>query len=688
MIFKYKYIIQDELHFPDFSESDLEYFESCLSLLVKIEEDYSGLKTNFVDRFRYLITKKFDEIFSMNEGISEINYTNFSKIYDNYEFAINENEYLFYEHQLEEMKIKENNFDGLNPMNAMNAPSSNSMSSTTAGNPRNNLDVQGGNYIECKNLPSKFFKKGTFIWICKKINESVISNHIVSCHKLYTKLFGDIDKNIQSLFAFVIDLFFKKLNDLIEKNKDLKEIDPIFLKEGLSSFYYPFGEALQKLEALAYSSAGNANTGLDNDFLCKKILNQNEKILNNYLKNYYLNFIIDVAKIFNETSTNIFNNLNNHIKQNDNTNNNLVYKNIINSGTSSNNGNTTGNQNIINNLFIAFYLTATSKIFLNNEISILNSKLQNLINEKISIIKKLDIADILSLQEGETDKIYFNNLKTIYNIPFYVIKCFNFYKQDCLDLAIHYSSGNRDSLTKEEKEAFDIDLNLTKKCVAEIFNLDTFIVEANIIEKEDFLKLCEIKKEYNQIFLFLFILFIKSLENPKALNEKFVKNFPNIKSNKISRNELTNDLEKNYKDSIFFLYEALIQIFDAHIFKHLKALFFDYDLQNYENAITFRLSLRELLTELFHFKKKLLIILEEEAKVYNETKLSTLNEVLLNKKQRKLTRFQKEMECLSIRRLAIYNLNINEDVFPQTIMTIIVKIFLKVYIKFQFIYYF
>ena len=121
-----------------------------------------------------------------------------------------------------------------------------------------------------------------------------------------------------------------------------------------------------------------------------------------------------------------------------------------------------------------------------------------------------------------------------------------------------------------------------------------------------------------------------------------------------------------------------MQIYDNFIFKKLKFLFFDFDLQNFENAITFRLPLRELMIELFHFKKKLLIILEEEAKVYNETKLSTLNEALMSKKQRKLTKFQKEMECLSIRRLAIFNININDEIFPQTLMTVIVKIFLKV----------
>src|SRR5690348_10593405 len=124
---------------PDFNEFSLEMFDMCLKLLVKIEEDKSELIMTFIDRYKYLISRKFDEIFGMKEGVTEIDYNTYMKIYDNFEFAINENEFLFYEQQIAEIN----------------------------NNPSNDKSI--------KNLTSKLFKKGTFIWICKKVNENIIS---------------------------------------------------------------------------------------------------------------------------------------------------------------------------------------------------------------------------------------------------------------------------------------------------------------------------------------------------------------------------------------------------------------------------------------------------------------------------------------------------------------------------------
>ena len=47
---------------------------------------------------------------------------------------------------------------------------------------------------------------------------------------------------------------------------------------------------------------------------------------------------------------------------------------------------------------------------------------------------------------------------------------------------------------------------------------------------------------------------------------------------------------------------------------------------------------------------------------------------MLNKNKKKLTKFQKEMECLHIRRLSIYNEDLDS---PQNILFIITKIILK-----------
>ncbi len=656
LIYKYRNIIHDELHITDFNDSNIPYYELCISLLVKIEDDDKlyELETNFIDRFKYLIIKKFDEIFSIGEGISEINYTNFSRIYDNYEFAINENEYLFYEQQLEELddqKKKESNIGNLN-----------------------NIKPYINN-IDCKNLNSKFFKKGTFIWICKKINENVIQNYLTYSYNLFIKLFGKEKSEksefnlikLENLFIFLIDLFYKKLNDLIGKNKEKNEIDPIFLKEGLNSFYYPYCECLQKINEKEINSQKISN----------KILQFNENILNKYLKQFYLYYLIDSAKLFENSMEKIFINL---IKIKSNLNLNFNTENSYNNNNNNNNF-----------LLSLFSFNSSAKIFQNSEFSLLNNKFQQLIQEKINIIIKLDIEDVLNLNEEKANLIHLKIIEKIYDLPFYLIKSFNFYKNDFIKFNLPYFSEKRNNLTKEEKEAFDFDLEKVKKKVKEILN------------KEKFCKLFDEKiynnnnnnyynnKDFDIIFNLFFIFFLKNLEDPKTLNEKFLKNFPSLKSNKQIRNELKGLFENNNKYTLFSLNESLIQIYENYIFNKLKILFFEADLFNCENVITFRLPLRELLVEMFNFKKKILLIMKEEAKIYNETKLSTVNDAFILKKKATLTRFEKEMLCLSIRRLGIFNLNKNEEIYPQTMMLVLVKTFLKViffYFFLIFFYYF
>ena len=165
----------------------------------------------------------------MKDGVSEIDFSTYAKIYDNYEFAINENEFLFYESQIENSENKDKNIIPAN------------FNSSTI-----------------RNLYSKYFKKGTFIWICKKIQENVILNILSLSHKIFLNLFDKKhSKVIESLYNYVIDIFNKKVNDIIEKSKNNFKLnsqggyictpDPVFFKEGILSFYFSFCETLQKI---------------------------------------------------------------------------------------------------------------------------------------------------------------------------------------------------------------------------------------------------------------------------------------------------------------------------------------------------------------------------------------------------------------------------------------------------------
>ena len=157
LIYKYRSYITDEMSIPEFNEFHREKFETCLNLLVKINEDKEELIKIFIERYQYLLSQKYDKLFSMKEGVDEIDYETYSKIYDNYEFAINENDFMFYEEQI---KVNSN-------------------------------AVQNNTTINLRTLSSKYFKKGTFIWICKQIAENIISQLMISVYKSYIELFGE-----------------------------------------------------------------------------------------------------------------------------------------------------------------------------------------------------------------------------------------------------------------------------------------------------------------------------------------------------------------------------------------------------------------------------------------------------------------------------------------------------------------
>ena len=247
LIYKYRSYITDEMSIPEFNEFHREKFETCLNLLVKINEDKEELIKIFIERYQYLLSQKYDKLFSMKEGVDEIDYETYSKIYDNYEFAINENDFMFYEEQI---KVNSN-------------------------------AVQNNTTINLRTLSSKYFKKGTFIWICKQIAENIISQLMISVYKSYIELFGeDTIDNMNALLSFCIESFNKKLFNFLDKSKynSTLAIDPIFFKEGLTAFYQTFIAELR-------SKMNDAK--IKKDDLIESILNNNKELTHLYISNIY-----------------------------------------------------------------------------------------------------------------------------------------------------------------------------------------------------------------------------------------------------------------------------------------------------------------------------------------------------------------------------------------------------------------
>ena len=218
-------------------------------MLVKIEDEKTDLISTFISIYKSVISKRFDEIFAMKENNFEIDFLTYTKIYDNFEFGINENEFIFYEKEIKEMNTKDNKDN-------------------------NNLSKD----IKLSSITSKKLKKGTLIWMVKKIVESIFP-FINSSYESFVNLFGkESTFEINKLLIMIIETYFKKVNDVVLNTND---IDCIFFKESLTCFLYPFCENLQKIN----------DDSLQFDELTDKIICENRAVTNIYLRNIYLIFL-------------------------------------------------------------------------------------------------------------------------------------------------------------------------------------------------------------------------------------------------------------------------------------------------------------------------------------------------------------------------------------------------------------
>ncbi len=578
LIYQYKSKINDKLDVKEFNEFEIEKFETCIGLLVKIEDNKDELIKIFIDRYQFLISEKFDNLFKLKEGIEEISFQTYNKIYDNYEFAINENDFLFYESQINGNIQKENKENGGEIKQALNISS----------------------------LQSKSFKKGTFIWICKKVCEVVLGQIIFNCYQSFIKLFGnEKSDNINTLLFHSIDIFIKKVMSYLDNmklNSSEIALDPVFFKEGLLSFYKSFlSELIAKME----------DKNIKNEELINKIIENNKELLNVYIIDIHCSFIQELSKIINDKIERL-----------------QKY-------------NQKNSDDI--NVFIKFNKNAY--ISEGEDLSII---LENLLSKYAIILRNLNLDNFNENDNlgGETNSIYQKHLISLIGLLLMIIQSTNINK---------FNSNSYDNY-------FELIKNNN--------------VYSEIISKYKDNIRKHLKKDNIEIIYFFLFLCKQLLDSNtlKLITDKFLFEFQQIKKNKNSYNEIKTFIEKEITYSLSYLYDSIIQRTDNEILNTLKHLFLDINwVKVTESPATFRLELKKLCYKLYQLRLDLMEILEDEGKLFKETKMGMMESFIPgNNKIKSLV--QIEMEQLQIRRLNIYGENVES---PQMIIYVIIKIFLK-----------
>ena len=401
-VYKYRCIIDDTMNTTEFNEFQIEKFETCLGLLVKIDDDKTELINTFITRYKGLIAGKFESMFAMKNGVNEIDYELYSKIYDNYEFAINENDFLFYENQIQ------NNQSNLN-----NPPNANIT-------------------LNLSTLTSKYFKKGTFIWICKQVAENIVSQMMISIYDSFINLFGeDKVESINEIFNYCVKLFNDKINSLLSDYKPSSKLtlDPIFFREGLLSFYKSFltnvmvkvGDKINKKE------------------LMNTILVNNKHLIDIYVTGVYCSYIESLSKVVKES-----------IEP-------LISKEEVNYNQSFN----------FKKLNINEYFTQVEGTF---------SKAEELFKEFSSIFKNLNL-DQFNENEAlghDTEKIYFRYIKNLFGVLMMILQSYNknhfktnfyenYFVDSSADQVAEYKNIIITTLGKVTREAIYFSLFLVKQ---------------------------------------------------------------------------------------------------------------------------------------------------------------------------------------------------------------------------------
>ena len=605
LIYNYKTYINDKMNVAEFNEFEIENFEKCLSLLVKIEDDKKDLIKIFIDRYQYLITCQYDKLFSTKDDVEEISFETYNKIYDNYEFAIKEDDFLFYEN---EIKNREKNLS-LNQI-----PNSSSMALSDFSKKLN-----------LSSLASKFLKKGSFIWICKKVCENILSQLMVNCYNSYKSLFGeDTTDNINTLFNQCVSNFNQKIKNTLDKVKEKNQplLDPEFFRDGLYSFHKAFNENLlskvqdEKINGAKYMSDISEN---------------NKNLLNIYFVNMHEEFIKQVTSKINNSLEKI-------IKFN---------KSIYDEANSES------------------FIRLNKNLF-QNEVNIFYKYIEELFLSYSKQIKSLGLESFNKDEflGAETSQLYINHLMSVFAL---------------LILVLH--SSNKVKFRNNEYEKYFISFNKVMN-FKEIIENYKEIINTNFAKWKDnyeliyffifFIKKC--KEQINNMNPII-------TTNINNMTDKFLFEYPILKKDKKLVAFFNDFINKELTQCYPLFFDAIILLENKKIFDNLKKLFFEPDwLKVDKTPVTFRLELKKYCYQLYQLKLNLNDVLEEESNKFKEAKKT---KIITDNSYKNKSQVQLEMEKLQIRRMTIYGEVVSS---PQEIIYILVKIFLKTlneFIKFK-----
>ena len=596
LIYNYKTYINDKMNVAEFNEFEIENFEKCLSLLVKIEDDKKDLIKIFIDRYQYLITCQYDKLFSTKDDVEEISFETYNKIYDNYEFAIKEDDFLFYEN---EIKNREKNLS----LNQIANSSSMALSDFSKK-------------LNLSSLASKFLKKGTFIWICKKVCENILSQLMVNCYNSYKSLFGeDTTDNINTLFNQCVSNFNQKIKNTLDKVKEKNQplLDPEFFRDGLYSFHKAFNENLlskvqdEKINGVKYMSDISEN---------------NKNLLNIYFVNMHEEFIKQVTSKINNSLEKI-------IKFN---------KSIYDEANSES------------------FIRLNKNLF-QNEVNIFYKYIEELFLSYSKQIKSLGLESFNKDEflGAETSQLYINHLMSVFAL---------------LILVLH--SSNKVKFRNNEYEKYFISFNKVMN-FKEIIENYKEIINTNFAKWKDnyeliyffifFIKKC--KEQINNMNPII-------TTNINNMTDKFLFEYPILKKDKKLVAFFNDFINKELTQCYPLFFDAIILLENKKIFDNLKKLFFEPDwLKVDKTPVTFRLELKKYCYQLYQLKLNLNDVLEEESNKFKEAKK---NKIITDNSYKNKSQVQLEMEKLQIRRMTIYGEVVSS---PQEIIYILVKIFLK-----------
>ena len=593
LIYNYKTYINDKMNVAEFNEFEIENFEKCLSLLVKIEDDKKDLIKIFIDRYQYLISCQYDKLFSTKDDVEEISFETYNKIYDNYEFAIKEDDFLFYEN---EIKNREKN---------MPQPVPNPSLSLSDYSKKLNLSA----------LASKFLKKGTFIWICKKVCENIISQLMVNCYNSYKSLFGeDTTDNINTLFNQCVANFNQKIKNTLDKIKEKNEplLDPEFFRDGLYSFHKAFSENL--LDKVKDEKINGAKYISD-------ISDNNKNLLNIYFVNMHEEFIKKVTNKINKSLE-------------------IIIK---------------FNKSIYDEMNSESFIRLNKNLF-ESEVNGFYKYIEELF---LSYSKQIKSLGLESFNKGEflgaeTSQLYINHLMSIFALLILIIHSSNKVKFRNNEFEKYFISFNKLINFKEIIENYKEIINNNFSQWKDNYELIYFFIF--------FIKKCKEQiNPTNQL----------NITNIHNMTDKFLFEYPNLKKDKKLVAFFNDFINKELMLCYPLLFDSIILLENKKMFDNLKKLFFDVDWFKIDKTpVTFRLELKKYCYQLYQLKLNLNDVLEEESNKFKSKK----NKILSDNSYKNKSQVQLEMEKLQIRRMTIYGEMVTS---PQEIIYVLVKIFLK-----------